>query len=176
MHTQIKKTVLITTIIVIVMFGFSFALAPLYTTFCRVAGIQRLPTENEFYAAIDATRNIQIQFITTTNQNIPCDFYPLKNNIIVHPGKNMRVLFFAKNNTKHVITVQAIPSIAPTLAVAHFHKIQCFCFEKQILNPGEAKTMPVIFRIDRELPADVQTITLAYTLFDVTAQQPIKRI
>lgn len=173
MPTRIKKTVMITLLIAVIMFGFSFALAPLYTTFCKAAGIQRLPTENEFYAASDLKRNIQVQFITNNNQNISWEFYPLQTSVNTHPGQNSKVMFFAKNNTKHVMAVQAIPSIAPGSAVAHFHKIQCFCFEKQTLNPGESRQMPVVFRIDRELPEGIQTITLAYTLFDVTTQKRI---
>ena len=67
--------------------------------------------------------------------------------------------------------VQAIPSMTPTNALAHFHKIECFCFEQQTLKSQESKEMPMIFRIDNALPKEVHVITLAYTLFDTTPKE-----
>jgi cytochrome c oxidase assembly protein subunit 11 len=79
----------------------------------------------------------------------------------------VKILFYAKNNSDHVMTVQAIPSIIPSIAIAHFHKIQCFCFEQQTLKAGESRNMPVVFKVDNTLPRNIHTITLAYTLFGV---------
>jgi cytochrome c oxidase assembly protein subunit 11 len=70
------------------------------------------------------------------------------------------------------MTAQAIPSVAPSKAAAFFHKTECFCFTQQVLQPGERIEMPVRFIVDRDLPADVHHLTLAYTLFDVTARKP----
>lgn len=166
MQKKIRNTFWISMGVVIIMFAFSFALAPLYNTFCKVTGIGKLPTEKEFYEKADLTREITVQFTSTNNKNFAWDFYPIKTKIIVHPGEKAQIFFFAKNNTSHTMTVQAIPSIAPVLAITHFHKIQCFCFQQQTLKAGEEKQMAVVFKIDRELPRDIHIITLAYTLFD----------
>jgi cytochrome c oxidase assembly protein subunit 11 len=72
------------------------------------------------------------------------------------------------------MTVQAIPSMTPSEALGHFHKIQCFCFNQQSLKGLESKDMPMIFRIDKEIPKEIHVITLAYTLFDVTPNETRK--
>jgi cytochrome c oxidase assembly protein subunit 11 len=163
-----KKIIMICTLIAVFMFGFSFALAPLYNSFCKLAGIPRLLTEKEFFEKADATREITVEFTATNNKELTWDFYPLSKKVIVHPGENATTLFFARNTSQQTMTVQAIPSIVPTAAIAHFHKIQCFCFKQQTLKANESLKMPVVFKVDRELPKDIHTITLAYTLFDVT--------
>lgn len=175
-----RKTVLICALIAMGMFGFSFALAPLYNVFCkvtgfssslRVAGIQRYATATP----PDLSRQITVQFVATNNKELPWDFYPDTTLIDVHPDENIKIVFYAKNNTNKTMTVQAIPSFAPPLAAQYFHKIQCFCFDQQTLKAGESTQMPVVFRVDKKLPKDVRTITLAYTLFDVTADKSLLR-
>ena len=74
--------------------------------------------------------------------------------------------------TQPARVAQAIPSIAPAEAAAYFHKTECFCFTQQVLQPGESIEMPVRFIVDRDLPKDVRHVTLAYTLFDITARKP----
>lgn len=162
---SVQKTVILLISITVLMFSLSFALSPFYNTFCKVTGLTRLPTEKEFHEQEDKKRYITVQFTTTKNNNLAWDFYPVKSNIQVHPGHRTHVLFFAKNNTNHAMNVQSIPSITPTLAITHFHKIQCFCFEQQRLEAHESKYMPLVFQIDRKLPPDISVITLSYTLF-----------
>lgn len=175
MRKTIRKTAAIASIVAVIMFGFSFALVPLYNVFCKATGFnngvrvalaERLALGSDSPPELD--RSVKVQFIATNNQNMPWDFYPFTTSITVHPGENTKVIFFARNPTNKTMTVQAIPSFAPREAALHFHKIQCFCFNQQTLMPGASKDMPVIFRVDKNLPKDVQTITLAYTLFDVT--------
>jgi cytochrome c oxidase assembly protein subunit 11 len=161
----VKTTVLITTSIAIVMFGFSFLLSPLYNKFCKVTGINTTLTENEFYQQQDQARKITVQFVATNNRNLPWEFFPRTQSIVVHPNEKIQIVFHAKNLTGHVMNVQAIASFTPIQATSHFHKIECFCFTRQTLNAGETKEMPVVFKIDRELPKNIHTITLAYTLF-----------
>lgn len=163
-----KKIILISTTVAIFMFGFSFALAPLYNTFCKITGIPRLLTEKAYLEKMDATRDITVQFTATNNKDLAWDFYPIQKNVIAHPGENIKIEFYAKNNSNHTMTVQAIPGIVPVLAISHFHKIQCFCFKQQTLKAGEALKMPVVFKIDKELPRDIHTITLAYSLFETS--------
>lgn len=166
-----EKITVILTIVTIVMFGFSFFIAPLYSKFCKVTGITTIQTEKDFFAKEDATRTITIQFIATNNEKLAWEFFPVINSVKVHPNQTMRIYFHVKNNTNHTMTVQAIPSYAPLLSMRYFHKIECFCFRQQTLNAGVAKDMPVVFRVSGDLPKEIHTITLAYTLFDVTPQK-----
>lgn len=173
MPPSIRHVIAFSILIVMIMFCFSFAMSPLYSAFCKATGFYNGIRINKNLP--DLSRDITIQFVTANNRNLPWDFYPYTKTMQVHPGENSRVLFFAKNNTKNTMTVQAIPSFAPPLAAKYVHKIQCFCFNQQTLNPGESLEMPVIFWIDKQLPRDVNTITLAYTLFDANNHSPSQR-
>ena len=166
MPHSIRKTVLIASFIVLFMFSFSFALSPLYSAFCKATGFNSAVKVSLF--APDLNRDVIVQFVATNNEKLAWQFYPLKTSVHVHPEENMKVFFYAKNTTQKTMTVQAIPSFTPALSAQHFHKIQCFCFNQQTLKPGETIDMPIVFRIDKNLPDTVRTITLAYTLFDVT--------
>lgn len=173
MKPRLKKTFFITLVIACVMFGFSFAIVPFYNAICRVTGLNTSyaisfqPTLNT-HSIPDVTRSVVVQLISVNNETLPWDFYPLQTSVTIHPEENNTVYFYAKNKTTHTMVVQAIPSMTPPMAVSHFHKIECFCFRKQTLQPGESIKMPVVFRVDRALPDTVNTITLAYTLFDRT--------
>ncbi len=171
-----RITVAITTIIVFVMFSFSFVLAPLYNALCKATGLNGRvdisnPAASVSQEAPDATRQFTLQFVATNNANLPWDFYPKKNSLEIHPEENVKMLFVVKNNSQHTMTVQAIPSITPWQAAKHLHKIQCFCFTQQTLAAGQTLEMPVVLRIDKDLPPDIKTVTLSYTLFDVTQQK-----
>ncbi len=166
MPKPIQKTVLFTVFIVFFMFAFSFAFAPLYSAFCRPTGINTLVRDN---TAQDLKRNITVQFVTTNNKELPLDFYSRTPSVSVHPNQIVKVLFFLKNTTNHEVTIQAIASFAPTASAKYFHKIECFCFTRHTLKAGEELNMPVVFRIDDQIPQEISTITLAYGLFDETA-------
>ncbi len=178
MHRPTRKTVIVLLVIVGFMFSFSFAMAPLYNALCRATGFSGklflIPYIAKNNTAVDLSRSVTVQFVATNNANLPWDFHPQKTSIEIHPEENKQVMFFVRNNTKKTMTVQAIPSITPWQAVKHLHKIECFCFTQQTLDGGQELNMPVVFRIDKELPSDIRVITLAYTLFDVT--QSVKRI
>lgn len=150
------------------MFGFGFALVPLYTVLCKTLGING--KTNSMIAAqsqvIDKSRTITVQFLTTTNENLAWDFYPGVKKVIVHPGENKLIDFFAKNNSSGTMTVQAIPSVSPGLAAKYLRKTECFCFTRQTFKAGEKRNMPVLFHLDQDLPRDIHTITLSYTMFD----------
>ena len=167
MSPRHHKIALLITLFTFVMFTFSFFLAPLYTKFCKIAGITTPLTEKDFFKKEDASRNMIVEFTTTNNENLPWEFFPEKNSVTAHPNQIMRILFHVKNTTKKNMTVQAIPSFSPVLSSRYFHKIECFCFTQQSLKAGETKEMPVVFRIDSDLPKNIHTITLAYTLFDI---------
>lgn len=169
--------ILLSSITACLMFGFSFALVPLYNVLCdKVKFFQgvRIPLASTNSAALDKQK-ILVQFVTTNNKTLPWDFYPFTTEIQISPGSTTEVLFFARNNSRHTMTVQAIPSFAPRSAAAYLQKLECFCFTQQTLKPGEALHMPVRFKIVQPLPADLHTITLSYTLFDVTGKNPPAR-
>lgn len=157
--------------VVLVMFGFCFAIVPLYNAYCKIAGINTSLTLSEFEKTPDLTRQITVQFAGVNNANLPWEFHPMTSSLTIHPGETSTVKYYVKNNTNHAMTIQAIPSYAPADAPRYLHKIECFCFRLQTLQPGEEKIMPVVFHLDKLTPADMQTITLAYTLFDKTNDQ-----
>jgi len=163
----IKKLMLL----VFGMFGFGFALVPLYDVFCDITGLNGKTNGTAVaYAAdgIDTSRMVTVQFITRTAKGIPWQFKPVINEVKVHPGEMKFVNFYAKNEAAHDIVGQAVPSVSPGLAAAYFQKIECFCFTQQPLKAGEEVEMGLQFYVDLELPKDITTLTLSYTLYDIT--------
>lgn len=164
----------------VVMFFFCFAMVPLYSVICKVTGISTsVPTKELSLPGLasnsqDLSREVTVQFVVVNNKGLPWDFFPNQKEIKLHPGENIKTFFHAKNATGRSMTIQAIPSMTPTESIAHFHKVQCFCFNQQTLKGGESKDMALIFNVDKDLPKDVHVITLAYTLFDVTPQKTSK--
>lgn len=155
-------------VLVIAMFGFGFALVPLYDVFCDVTGLNGKTggrVELTTAPTVDESRLVKVQFIGSLNENMPWEFRPLTRSIEVHPGAPTTIEYLAKNRTDEVITGQAVPSVAPGLAAAYFQKTECFCFTEQKLTAGEEKIMPVIFIIDSSLPEDINELTLSYTFF-----------
>ncbi len=100
-------------------------------------------------------------------RNLPWTFRPLEPVVNVHPGEVRQVVFEVTNTTDRAITGQAIPSYGPQYAAQYFQKLECFCFSKQTLQPGEVRRMPVVFVVDPKAPDDLATITLSYTFFEV---------
>lgn len=167
------KLVITLFFVVICMFGFAFALVPVYNALCQTLGIngKTNKTAQRYIpnaSTVENTREIQVEFVATNNSGIPWLFYPKVHTLKVHPGEIAKLAFYAENQTNHRMTVQAIPSVTPGIAAKYIKKTECFCFEQQTLNGHEAMDMPLLFHLDKDLPAHVKTITLAYTLFDVT--------
>lgn len=160
-------------VVVVAMFAFGFALVPIYEVMCQAFGING-KTAGAYGGtqAVDEQRQVRVQFLATNAAGMSWEFRPQADEVTVHPGASTQMLFVAHNPTGQPMTAQAIPSVAPSKAAAYFHKTECFCFTQQVLQPGERIEMPVRFIVDRDLPADVQHLTLAYTLFDITARKP----
>ncbi|RDI42443.1 cytochrome c oxidase assembly protein [Aquicella lusitana] len=179
-----RKIFIIGGIVAVLMFGFCFAMVPLYTLICKKTGINTTSvagtelTKPSVAAAlgknIDMSREITVQFTATNHMGMPWDFYPRTKSVKVHPGEKVQVYFYAKNPTEKNMTAQAIPAMTPTEAISHFHKIECFCFNQQKLKAGESREMGLLFQIDKDLPKETQVITLAYTLFDATPNEASK--
>jgi len=153
---------------VVVMFGFGFAMVPLYDVFCDLTGLNGKTGEQVALSdtmKVDTSREIKVEFIASLNEEMPWEFRPLTNSVRVHPGEPARIEYVAINKTKNKIIGQAVPSVAPGLAAQHFQKTECFCFTEQTLEAEEEKIMPVVFVIDPDISEDVSEITLSYTFF-----------
>jgi cytochrome c oxidase assembly protein subunit 11 len=180
-----RKIFIIGGVAAVIMFGFSFAMVPLYNLICKKIGVNTsivnsgLLTPDEAAASskknIDLSRSITVQFVATNHNGMPWDFYPRVKSIEVHPGENNKITFYAKNTTSKKMTVQDIPSMTPTDALSHFHKIECFCFNQQTLDARESRDMALVFQIDKDLPKEIKVITLSYTLFDATPKEKTRK-
>jgi len=154
------------------MFAFVFVvMVPLYDVLCDALGING-KTSGEVYTAaesgVDESREITVQFLTTNNAGMPWEFRPSTTMMRVNPGASNDTVFLARNPLPQAMVAQAIPSVSPSRAAEYFHKTECFCFNQQPLDGRSSAEMPLQFIIDRDLPSDIRTITLSYTLFDVT--------
>lgn len=155
------------------MFAFGFALVPIYDVMCQAFGINgKTAGAYQGSQTVDEARQVRVQFLATNAAGMVWEFGPQADELVVNPGQPSDMLFVAYNPTDKPMTAQAIPSVAPSKAAAFFHKTECFCFTQQVLQPGERIEMPVRFIVDRDLPEDVKHLTLAYTLFDITARKP----
>lgn len=173
MDTQNTRSFAKIAVVAVAMFGFGYLLVPLYDVFCEITGLNG-KTGRVDEAAIaqryepDLSRTITVQFVANNNVGMPWEFGPVVTSMRVHPGKVYATSFTARNPTSHKMIGQAVPSVAPGKASRYFNKTECFCFDQQALAAGETKDMPVRFIVDPNLPSDVSTLTLAYTVFDVT--------
>jgi cytochrome c oxidase assembly protein subunit 11 len=145
-------------VIAVLMFGFGYALVPLYRSICEALGINVLSLSER----------------QVTNARGPFEFMPAQRSLQVHPGELTTVMYEFRNTQNRALAAQAIPSYAPKQATAHFNKLECFCFNEYTLAPGESKQWPVVFVIDPRLPKDVRTITLSYTFFEVKGKVAAK--
>ena len=165
-------------VVTLLMFGFGYALVPIYKAVCAALGINVLSLSELQTGAgplpsngqVDASRTITIEF--DANARGPWDFKPAQASIQVHPGEVATVMYEFRNRQNRTMAAQAIPSYAPNVAMSHFNKLECFCFTEHVLKPGESKQWPVVFVVDSKLPKDVKTITLSYTFFEVGGKVP----
>ncbi|MBY5994040.1 cytochrome c oxidase assembly protein [Ferrimonas balearica] len=163
---------LITTLVAVVvgMFGFGFALVPLYDVFCEITGING-KTSGEVAAQssqVDPDRVVTVEFIARVQGDMPWEFKPVVNRLKVHPGESRQVAFYAKNLSGADTVGQAIPSVSPGTGALYFSKVECFCFNQQPLAAGEDAELGLLFYLDPALPPEIQTVTLSYTLYNIT--------
>ncbi len=167
-----RRTSLVLTLVVAGMFGFGYALVPLYRTICQITGFNGknsgLIAAQAVQEREDDSRLVSVQFTTTVNGGRIWQFSADQSQIKVHPGKLYTVYFSARNEQDRHVVGQAVPSVVPWSAASYLHKTECFCFARQSFAPGEKKNMPVRFMIDPNLPKEVDMVTLSYTFFDVT--------
>ncbi len=179
-------------VIVVAMFGFGYALVPLYYAICEATGVNVLAlTELEASGQtakvprntqVDVSRTITVEFDANTRggtqvgglggQGGVWDFKPAVRSMQVHPGELNTVVYEFQNTQNRRMAAQAIPSYAPQQAMPFFNKVECFCFQQYTLDAGEKKSWPVAFVIDPKISKDVTTITLSYTFFEVNGKLP----
>ena len=183
LHRDNRRLLVKLAVVATLMFGFGYALVPMYRAICDALGINVLSLSERLTAGglsgsldrkvsgqIDTSRTVTVEF--DANARGPWTFRPALRSIEVHPGELATVMYEFRNAQDRTMAAQAIPSYAPQQASAHFNKIECFCFNEYILEPGESRQWPVVFTIDPRLPKDVTTITLSYTFFEVGGRVP----
>ncbi len=159
-------------LIVVLMFGFGFMLVPLYDVFCEITGLNG-KTQGQYQGEVNAAqtqnqRTVTIQFVANRNDNLPWRFAPEQEEIQLQLGERKQTTFRVSNTYDQAVVAQAIPSVSPARAADYLNKVECFCFQQQPLEAGQAKDFPLVFFIDPDLPADISKLTLSYTLFDIS--------
>jgi len=159
------------------MFGFGFAMVPLYGLLCQVTGIQSVEQRSALgeqgatsagSAGVVQDRWVTVKFDATVHPELPWKIEPMVRKLRVRPGEMHLVQFIAENGSGQEITGQAIPSVAPWQATGYFSKMECFCFSQQTLAGNERKEMPLRFSVSPDLPADIGSLTLSYSVLRVS--------
>ena len=153
------------------MFGFGFALVPLYDVFCNITGLNgktgRVEASMVNQRTVDTSRTIRVKFLANTGTGLQWQFKPVVNEMDIHPGKIYEAMYEVRSRSDKATTGQAIPSVSPTPASLHFNKTECFCFTQQELAAYETREMPLRFVINHEIPEDIVEVTLSYTFFNI---------
>jgi cytochrome c oxidase assembly protein subunit 11 len=166
--------------IVAAMIGLTAASVPLYRLFCQVTGYggttQRASAAPEKQVA---DRLITVRFDASEAPDLGWEFRPLQASVTVHPGEEKVVAYRAVNLTKAPVTGTATYNVTPAKAGPYFDKLQCFCFTKQHLEPGQSADLSVSFFVDPDIASnpdtrDVDTITLSYTMFRAKTEEPVR--
>ena len=165
--------------VVLGMFGFGFAMVPLYEKLCQVAGWNNTqaiqPSAQPASSWVDRSRQVRIGFDFTRNQGLDWEIRPSVRSASVHPGEMNQVSYFVTNHTDRTMTVQAVPGVTPWQATQYLRKIACFCFDQQTLAPGESAELPLRYVIDPDLPGQYSDLTLSYTFMDTENRQQTRR-
>lgn len=162
-------------VVAVVMFGFGFAMVPIYRAICEATGIglmTKRDTGAETFARntqVDTSRTVVVEF--DSNSRGEWLFKPEKRTITVHPGELATIEYELVNAQDRPMAGQAIPSYMPRQSAAYFRKVECFCFQQQSLEAKETRRFPVVFVIDPALPRNVESIMLSYTFFEVGGKQ-----
>lgn len=155
------------------MFGFAFALVPLYNVICDITGIngkassQAALSEEIQSNAVPLDREVTIEFLARSARGMPWEFRPLEDRMVVRPGQRNLATFYVRNRSQQSVTGQAVPSVSPGQASLFLKKVECFCFEQQELPAGGEMEMGVRFYVDTDIPDTINELTLSYTMFRV---------
>lgn len=161
--------------------AFAFSLVPLYNVLCQATGLNGRMTEEGFRNGglgggvspsayrVDYGREITVEFTGTVMPGLPWEAKPLTPSVAVHPGQVQVAKFLVRNLSHRRVEAQAIPGVTPGEAARYFHKVECFCFSQQTLEPFEEREMTVVFVIRSDLDPEVRELTLAYAFFPLPA-------
>jgi len=163
------------------MFGFGFLLIPLYDVFCDITGLngkfdltnqQVLKQQNlSQQDASISSQKIVLQFTAASDEK-KWQFQPNDSQLEINTGKQYQTFFTLHNPTKEVMEFTSIPSISPGLAAEYLIKTECFCFQKQVLQPGEKVEMPLVFQLRNDTPQEYTKLTLAYRIYAKALERP----
>lgn len=150
--------------------GFGFALVPIYDVFCQITGFNGRTNVAAHVVdkntQVDATRSVNVEFLSHTMPGVDLELTPEQFSLRVHPGEVIHTNYTVKNNSNSVFVGQAVPSVTPAIATPYLQKVECFCFTQQTFQPGEVRTMPVVFVLNPEMSRELGTVTLSYTFFE----------
>lgn len=155
---------------VCLMIGVAYASVPLYEMFCKVTGFGGTTQQAAVAPKEIKDRTVKILFDGNVDSGLPWDFGPDVRSVEVKIGEQKTISYHARNRSEQTLVGTATYNVTPEKAGAYFYKIQCFCFERQVLKPGETAELPVQFYIDPAIVddkngRDVKEITLSYTFF-----------
>ena len=180
-QARLRRHAALLAVMAVGMFGFAFALVPLYNIFCEITGLNgktsgqaaapgavvAAPASGTASEAVE--REVTVQFIAHVSRGMPWEFRPVESRVRVRLGEVTETQYHARNFANGMFTGQAVPSVTPGYAARHLHKVECFCFTQQHLDAGEEIDMPVYFYVGEDLPSDIGTLTLSYTMYPVSA-------
>ncbi len=168
-HARLVSKMLL---LVVGMFAFGFAMVPIYEKFCEVTGFNGFVSTQAAEGPVigeGSDRKVTVEFVSTVNERHPWNFRAVESRMEVSPGELYTAYFTVENAREGAGVTQIVPSVAPGNAGRYLKKTECFCFTEQRFEPGETRELPVTFFIDPALPERTGTVTLSYTLFDISA-------
>ena len=152
-------------VIAVGMLGFGFAMVPMYRQICDALGLTQTRAVGAMNTQVDSSRSVTVELLATS-AGLPWTFEAIDRSVTVHPGELATVRYRVVNTLERPVVARAIMNTAPANAARWIEKQECFCFSEQKLAPGEAREMPVVFRVSRDAPADLSTISISYTFFE----------
>ena len=155
-------------VIAVGMLGFGFALVPMYRQICDAIGITDTRVVGPANTQVDASRTVTVELVASS-AGLPWSFEAVDREIKLHPGELKTVHYRVVNTLGRPVTAHAVMNTAPAVANMYIEKRECFCFSDQTLAAGEAREMPVTFRVRADAPAELSTVSLSYTFFEKAA-------
>jgi cytochrome c oxidase assembly protein subunit 11 len=157
-------------VIAVGMLGFGFAMVPMYRQICQAIGLDSTRVVSAAVnTQVDASREVTVELLASS-AGLPWRFEAVDRSVKLHPGELVTVRYRVVNTLGREVTAHARMSTAPEAAERYIAKQECFCFTNQTLAAGEAREMPVVFRVLADAPRDLSTISLSYTFFEIPAK------
>ncbi|MEJ2450335.1 MAG: cytochrome c oxidase assembly protein [Gammaproteobacteria bacterium] len=174
-----RKVLVVLLVIVAGMFGFGFVLIPIYRLMANIYGFggqmqadesdradARKQLEEVIKAGVDKSRKVTVQFMVTGNNTLDLEFRPLINQVNLNPGTVKEVKYFVKNLSDRKLVLKALPTVSPDAATKYVVRYECPCFYRQVLKPGESRSMTFKLAINQAIPRYLQVLTLSFRLIE----------